>query len=130
MSSSACDVTPSNVLWSPYSYNSKYMCVCVCVCVYCVCVCIVCVCGMCMCIVCVCVYCVCVCVLCVCVVCVCILCVCGMCMCTVYREIFAVKNFSRLSVTAKISRTIFFFTTKRGNSLPDLRGLLSSSIPS
>jgi len=27
---------------------------------------------------------------------------------TVYREIFAVKKFSRLSVTAKISRTKFF----------------------
>ena len=30
------------------------------------------------------------------------------CVCTVHREIFAVKNFSRLSVTAKISRTKFF----------------------
>jgi len=46
---------------------------------------------------------------------------------TVYREIFAVKKFSRLSVNAKISH-MNFFPTKHRNSLPDPRGLLSSSI--
>ena len=48
---------------------------------------------------------------------------------TVYREIFAVKKFSRLSVTAKISRTNFFSTTKYRNRVPDPRGSFSSSIP-
>ena len=47
--------------------------------------------------------------------------------CTIYREIFAVKNFLWLSVTAKISRTKFFL---QRNSLPDPRDSLSSSIPS
>ena len=48
---------------------------------------------------------------------------------TVYREIFTVKIFSQLSVTTKITRTIFS-TTKYRNSLPNPRGSLSSSITS
>jgi len=48
---------------------------------------------------------------------------------TVYPEIFAVKKFSQLSVTSKISRTNFFLQ-QNTVSLPDPRGSLSSSMPS